>query len=60
MKLGMLAPGYADDVFIILCGASSYLLGHQKPIYPDFICRRFFRLAPLFFAVVLVSIPTQE
>lgn len=59
MRLGFLAPGYAVDVFIILSGfVIFYLLDHQRLSYRDFICRRFFRLAPLFFAVVLVSIPS--
>lgn len=51
-------PGYAVDVFIILSGfVIFYLLDHQHLSYRVFICRRFFRLAPLFFLVVLIAIP---
>lgn len=49
-------PGYAVDVFIILSGfVIFFLLDHQPSSYRAFIVRRFFRLFPLFFVVLLVS-----
>jgi len=49
-------PGYPVDVFIILSGFVIFNLldgGHDS--YGSFIIRRFFRLFPLFFVVLVVS-----
>jgi peptidoglycan/LPS O-acetylase OafA/YrhL len=54
---GLLAsPGLPVDVFIILSGFVIFnLLDHKDEGYFAFIIRRFFRLFPLFVAVLLVS-----
>lgn len=52
-------PGLAVDCFIILSGFVIFmLLDSRRASYTEFIVRRFLRLAPLFFAVMLVSVLT--
>ena len=63
VDLGLIAilarPGYAVDVFIILSGFVIFLLLDREPLtYRSFIVRRFFRLAPLYGAVLLASVVT--
>jgi peptidoglycan/LPS O-acetylase OafA/YrhL len=48
----------AVDVFIIVSGFVIFLLLDQrKENYPQFICRRFFRLYPLYLPLFLLAIP---
>jgi peptidoglycan/LPS O-acetylase OafA/YrhL len=49
-------PGIAVDCFIMLSGfVIFYLLDNQSVGYREFITRRFFRLAPLYLVVLIVS-----
>lgn len=55
MKLAAM-PGLPVDVFIILSGfVIFFLLDHQRTSYSQFIVKRWFRLAPLFLVVLIVS-----
>jgi peptidoglycan/LPS O-acetylase OafA/YrhL len=56
-RLGFIAaPGVAVNVFIILSGFVIFnLLDQKQEGYAPFIVRRFFRLFPLFFVVVVIS-----
>lgn len=50
------SPGLAVDCFIMLSGfVIFYLLDARQVSYREFITRRFFRLAPLYMAVLVVS-----
>jgi peptidoglycan/LPS O-acetylase OafA/YrhL len=52
-------PGYAVDVFIILSGFVIFgLLDGRPSTYSAFIVQRFFRLFPLYAAIILVSAAT--
>ena len=54
-------PSLAVDVFIILSGfVIFFLLDNQKVSYPQFIVKRWFRLAPLLLVLLLVSALTLE
>lgn len=54
------SPGVGIDVFFTLSGfVIFHLLDNQRPSYREFIIRRFFRLTPIFFAVMLVSALAQ-
>jgi peptidoglycan/LPS O-acetylase OafA/YrhL len=52
-------PGYAVDIFIALSGFVIFsLLDQQRLTYSQFIIQRFFRLYPLYLAVLIASIAT--
>ena len=49
---------YAVDVFIMVSGfVIFFLLDQKKEAYGEFICRRFFRLYPVFIILFALSIP---
>ncbi|RJF96567.1 acyltransferase [Noviherbaspirillum cavernae] len=64
-ELGVFAilgnPGLAVDCFIILSGFVIFmLLDRQRSSYTEFIVGRFFRLAPLFFLILVISALTLD
>lgn len=55
------SPGLAVDCFIILSGFVIFmLLDSQRASYAQFITRRFFRLAPLYFVLCVISVMTLD
>lgn len=55
------SPGLAVDCFIILSGFVIFmLLDSQRTSYAQFITRRFFRLAPLYFVLCVISVMTLD
>jgi len=55
------SPGFAVDCFIILSGFVIFmLLDSQRTSYAQFITRRFFRLAPLYFVLTAISAMTLD